>query len=80
MNHDDNYWTPNGNHRLTALKELGAKAVLVGRPVAWGVAAFGVRGVERVYGILNEEMKRAMCMTGVASVGEINKTILILDD
>jgi ParB family chromosome partitioning protein len=22
------YWTPNGNHRLTALKELGAKAVL----------------------------------------------------
>ena len=59
---------------------LGAKAVLVGRPVAWGVAAFGARGVERVYAILSEEMKRAMCMTGVASVGEINKTILILDD
>ena len=59
---------------------LGAKAVLAGRPVAWGVAAFGVRGVERVYAVLNEEMKRAMCMTGVAGVGEINKTILIRDD
>src|SRR3990170_7037024 len=59
---------------------LGAKAVLVGRPVAWGVAAFGALGVERVYAILNEEMKRAMCMTGVASVGEINKTVLIRDD
>lgn len=59
---------------------LGAKAVLVGRPVAWGVGAFGTRGVERVYAILNEEMKRAMCMTGVAGVGGINKTILILDD
>jgi len=59
---------------------LGAKAVLVGRPVAWGVAAFGVRGVERVYGILNEEMKRAMCMTGVPRISEISKSILIPDD
>jgi ParB family chromosome partitioning protein len=25
---DGAYWTPNGNHRLTALKELGAKAVI----------------------------------------------------
>ncbi len=25
---DDKYWTPNGNHRLTALKELGAKTIL----------------------------------------------------
>jgi len=59
---------------------LGAKAVLVGRPVAWGVAAFGARGVERVYAILNEEMKRAMCMTGVSKIGEISKSILIPDE
>lgn len=59
---------------------LGAKAVLAGRPVAWGVAAFGARGVERVYAIFNEEMKRAMCMTGVASVAEITDSILIRDD
>lgn len=59
---------------------LGAKAVLVGRPVAWGVGAFGARGVERVYAILNEEMKRAMCMTGIARIGEITDSILIADD
>ena len=28
---------------------LGAKAVLIGRPVAWGVGAFGAAGVERVF-------------------------------
>jgi ParB family chromosome partitioning protein len=28
VRHDDGYWTPNGHHRLTALRELGAKAVV----------------------------------------------------
>lgn len=28
VRHDDKFWTPNGNHRLTALRELGAKAVI----------------------------------------------------
>jgi isopentenyl diphosphate isomerase/L-lactate dehydrogenase-like FMN-dependent dehydrogenase len=59
---------------------LGAKAVLVGRPVAWGVGAFGARGVERVYAILTEEMKRAMCMTGLPRIDEITDSILIADD
>jgi isopentenyl diphosphate isomerase/L-lactate dehydrogenase-like FMN-dependent dehydrogenase len=59
---------------------LGAKAVLVGRPIAWGVAAFGARGVERVFAIISEEMKRALCMTGVPSVGAITKSILIRDE
>lgn len=27
IRHDDRYWTPNGNHRLQALKKLGAKTV-----------------------------------------------------
>ena len=58
---------------------LGAKAVLVGRPVAWGVAAFGAAGVERVFAILAEEMKRVLCMTGTASAGEITSSIVIRD-
>jgi ParB family chromosome partitioning protein len=28
MRHDDGYWTPNGNHRLQALKKLGAKTII----------------------------------------------------
>jgi isopentenyl diphosphate isomerase/L-lactate dehydrogenase-like FMN-dependent dehydrogenase len=58
---------------------LGAKAVLVGRPVAWGLGAFGARGVERVYAILSEEMSRVMTLTGLGSVGEITGAILIAD-
>jgi ParB family chromosome partitioning protein len=28
IHHDDKYWTPNGNHRLQAMKKLGAKTVI----------------------------------------------------
>jgi ParB family chromosome partitioning protein len=28
VRHDDKYWTPNGNHRLQAMKRLGAKSVV----------------------------------------------------
>ena len=59
---------------------LGAKAVLIGRPVAWGVAAFGPPGVERVFALFSEEMKRVLSMTGVPSVGAITKSILIRDE
>ena len=59
---------------------LGAKAVLIGRPLAWGVGAFGARGVERVYAILAEEMQRVMTMTGVARVRDVTKAILFRDE
>jgi len=59
---------------------LGAKAVLVGRPVAWGVGAFGARGVERVFAILSEEMQRVLTMTGISCLGEVTKSILIRDE
>jgi isopentenyl diphosphate isomerase/L-lactate dehydrogenase-like FMN-dependent dehydrogenase len=59
---------------------LGAKAILTGRPVAWGVGAFGSRGVERIFAIFTEEMKRVLCMTGVASVRDITSSIIVRDD
>lgn len=58
---------------------LGAKAVLVGRPVAWGVAAAGVQGVERVIEILTQQIKRVLILTGVSAVSEITESILIRD-
>ncbi len=33
-----------------------------------------------LFAILSEEMKRVLCMTGVASAGEITKAILIRDE
>jgi len=59
---------------------LGARAVLVGRPVAWGVGAFGAAGVERVFAILAEEMQRVLTMTGVACIGDLTQSILVRDE
>lgn len=59
---------------------LGARAVLVGRPIAWGVGAFGAAGVERVYDILAEEMQRVLVMTGVARIRDVTKAILFREE
>ena len=65
---------------IVKARVLGAKAVLTGRPIAWGVGALGARGVERVFAIFSEEIKRTLCMTGVASINEVTQAILIRDE
>jgi 4-hydroxymandelate oxidase len=47
---------------------LGARAVLVGRPVLWGLAARGEAGVAHVLEMLREELELAMALAGVADV------------
>jgi isopentenyl diphosphate isomerase/L-lactate dehydrogenase-like FMN-dependent dehydrogenase len=54
--------------------------VLTGRPVAWGVGAFGASGVERVFNIFAEEMQRVLVMTGVARARDVTKDVLIRDE
>ncbi len=46
---------------------LGADAVLVGRPTAWGLAAGGAEGAERVLRMLTAELELALALFGVAS-------------
>ena len=58
---------------------LGAKEVLVGLPIAWGVGAAGAEGVNRVIEILTEEVKRVLIMTGVPAISQITDSILIRD-
>jgi ParB family transcriptional regulator, chromosome partitioning protein len=41
IRHDDRYWTPNGNHRLQAMKKLGAQTI-VGLLVADADVAFKI--------------------------------------
>lgn len=43
---------------------LGACAVLVGRPVLWGLAVAGVAGVERTLSLLRDELRTAMRLSG----------------
>jgi 4-hydroxymandelate oxidase len=52
-----------GTHALVALG-LGARAVFVGRPVLWGLAAGGAEGVARVLALLTEELVRSMQLAG----------------
>jgi 4-hydroxymandelate oxidase len=56
---------------------LGASAVGIGRPYAWGLAAFGQEGAERVLDILNLELRLAMVGCGARSVREITSSTLI---
>ena len=59
-----------GTDVLKALA-LGARAVLVGRPVLWGLAAGGEEGVARALAMLREELDLAMALAGVAAVGDV---------
>ncbi len=59
-----------GTDVLKALA-LGAAAVLVGRPILWGLAVGGAAGVERVLEILRHELSTAMALAGCASIGDI---------
>lgn len=65
-----------GSDAIKALA-LGASAVGIGRPYAWGLAAFGQDGVERVLDILNLELKLAMVGCGARSIHEISRAALI---
>ncbi|HUN74795.1 MAG TPA: alpha-hydroxy acid oxidase [Steroidobacteraceae bacterium] len=55
---------------------LGASAVGIGRPYAWGLAAFGQAGVERVLEMLNRELRLAMAGCGARTIREISPNSL----
>jgi 4-hydroxymandelate oxidase len=56
---------------------LGARAVLLGRPVLWGLAAGGQAGVERVFAMLRKEIDLAMALAGCATVGDITRDLVV---
>jgi 4-hydroxymandelate oxidase len=53
---------------------LGARAVLVGRPVLWGLSAYGADGVQRVIEMLQTETARDMAMCGRVNVKALDRT------
>jgi isopentenyl diphosphate isomerase/L-lactate dehydrogenase-like FMN-dependent dehydrogenase len=52
---------------------LGATAVGIGRPEAWGLAAFGQSGVEAVLEMLRRELRTIMRQAGTVSVDKISR-------
>jgi len=56
---------------------LGAKGVLLGRSMAYALAADGQRGVENMLEIFAKEMRVAMTLTGVTSIAQIDENTLV---
>ena len=65
-----------GTDVLKALA-LGARAVLVGRPLFWGLSIGGEGGVRKMFEILRDEFDRAMAFCGCNNVADINETHVI---
>merc|ERR1711988_2076243 len=59
-------------------RALGAKAVLVGRPVIWGLAVGGDEGVQKVWELLREELKTCMQLAGAQSLDQIDCSFIAM--
>ncbi len=68
-----------GSDILKALA-LGADAVLSGRPLLYGIGAYGRAGAERVLTLLHEEFDRTMALAGIRSVAEITSDLIFQAD
>jgi L-lactate dehydrogenase (cytochrome) len=53
---------------------LGARAVLIGRAYAYGLAAAGQAGVARALSILRADVERTMRLLGCASVATLDRS------
>lgn len=55
---------------------LGADAVLVGKPICFGLACGGAEGVTKVLEILRNEFELAMALSGKARIAEIDSSVI----
>jgi len=56
---------------------LGARAVLIGRPYLYGLAAAGERGVKHIIDIFRDEMRRNMVLMGCPDVALLDSDWVI---
>lgn len=64
-----------GTDVLRALA-MGADAVMIGRPAAWGLAVAGAMGVAHVLRLLRDELRIAMALCGCASLDDIGPALI----
>src|SRR5439155_2663701 len=55
---------------------LGARAVLIGRSYAYGLACAGETGVVRALEILRYDMKRTLQLLGCDTVAQLNSSLI----
>jgi 4-hydroxymandelate oxidase len=59
---------------------LGARAVMLGRPVLWGLAVDGEAGVSSVLELFRQEVDLAMALAGARNMSEITRDLLVFPD
>jgi len=64
-----------GTDILAALA-LGAKAILIGRPILWGLAVAGEVGVSHVLWLLKNELTTAMALSGCPALENIDSSLV----
>jgi 4-hydroxymandelate oxidase len=55
---------------------LGARAVLIGRPILWGLCVAGEQGAQQVLEILRRELDEAMLLCGCTTFTDIDASLL----
>jgi isopentenyl diphosphate isomerase/L-lactate dehydrogenase-like FMN-dependent dehydrogenase len=58
----------------------GATAVMLGRPVVWGLAAYGPEGAQQVLEMLQTEVARDMAHCGKPTIKDIDRTVIKLHE
>ncbi|KAF3936679.1 hypothetical protein ABW19_dt0200100 [Dactylella cylindrospora] len=58
---------------------LGAKGVLIGRPMMYGLAMGGEAGVEHVFKCLRADLEVTMALAGLKDLSEVNRSILAVN-
>jgi L-lactate dehydrogenase (cytochrome) len=61
---------------VVKMTALGARAVLVGRPWAWAVAARGQSGVRHVLAVIKADIDTALGLTGQTSIEGLDRSAL----
>jgi 4-hydroxymandelate oxidase len=64
-----------GTDVLKALA-LGARAVMLGRPVLWGLAVDGEAGARRVLELLRSELDLAMGLAGTPTIPDVTRDLI----
>ena len=58
---------------VCAALALGASAVLIGRPMLWGLTVDGAQGAERVLELLRHELEISLALLGVSSPRQLTR-------
>ena len=72
-------WVDGGVRRgldLVIARAMGARGVLIGKPILWALAVGGQAGVERALGILREEFEIGLALLGAPTTDDIGPSHL----